>query len=122
MVASAAATTACDRAPGFIPTAGEDADTAATSGIYRPTEVIGDTQIACNVALEAVYAEALTSARVEAVVAEIQATPGGANHRCRIAFGTADGDGPAVFEVTVSQDETRTFAVSDLTELGTAER
>ncbi|MEM7767642.1 MAG: hypothetical protein AAF253_09165 [Pseudomonadota bacterium] len=107
---------ACDRAP----VAG-DGGPALDLGTYVPTDLIGDTQIACNVALEAVYARTDVVTPVAEMAADIWAQPpDGARHRCRIALAPAeDGTmGVRVFEVVVIQTGVDRFDVGGVDPLG----
>ncbi|MEL6386258.1 MAG: hypothetical protein AAFR00_02810 [Pseudomonadota bacterium] len=85
------------------------------AGGYTPTAVIGDTQIACNVAMEAVYDRQPSAATIEVVAAQVQVVAG-LNHRCLLSLAGEEAAARR-YRVTVYQDLDRTFTVTDFAEL-----
>lgn len=88
------------------------------TGAYRRVEVIGDTQIACNIGLEEIYGQTLTSAPLADVAAEVQVTATGVNHRCRYAFDPASEGKAAIFRAVIVQSGADAFEVVELVPIG----
>jgi len=101
-----------------LPASGDAGAPAAagdgSAGVYRQTEVIGDTQIACNIGLEEIYGQTLTSAPLAAVAAEVQVTATGINHRCRYAFDPGSEGEAAILRAVIAQTGADAFDVVEL--------
>lgn len=98
-IAGLAALTACDPSQTYQ----ENSAAPGSAAGFLPVLVNGDAQIACNVALEAVYADALTIAPVASVDAEVKTDATTKIYRCRIAFEAFEDNPSVAFTVTVQQ-------------------